>query len=103
MATGDQITIEVIRPPAKDNFGDTLPGTGLTFPISGCEFAPGPSIENLVAANQIKTDGAVYAPPGVDVRPADQVRVRGIVYDVVGRPQDWGSAGLVILLREVTG
>lgn len=100
---GDQVTVDVIRPPKKDGFGDPLPGTGITFPIPGCEFAPGPSIENHDAANQVQTDGTVYAPPGVDVRPADQMRVRGVVYDVVGRPQDWGSAGVVILLREFTG
>lgn len=106
MAGGDQITVDVIRPPAKDGFGDPLPGTGITFPIPGCLFAPGPSIENLDAANQVQTDGTVYAPPGapsVNVRPDDQMRVRGDVYQVFGKPQDWGSAGVVILLRLVTG
>lgn len=102
-AGGDQVTIAVIRPPAKDTFGDPLPGPAVEVLVPGCLFAPGATTENLVAAMQVNADATVYAPPGTDVRPADQVRVRGDVYDVAGKPQDWGRAGVVILLRQVTG
>ncbi|MFG3710888.1 hypothetical protein [Micromonospora sp. NPDC047730] len=103
MASGDQITVEVIRPPAKDTFGDPLPGPPDDFLIPGCLFAPGPSAEIVDGANQVRTDGTVYAPAGADVRPDDKVKVRGVIYEVVGRPQDWGRAGVVVVLREVTG
>ncbi|MFI7608787.1 hypothetical protein ACIBTV_27255 [Micromonospora sp. NPDC049366] len=100
---GDQVTIAVIRPPAKDGFGDPLPGTDVETIVPGCLFAPGPSAENLVAAMQVDSDATVYAPPGTDVLPTDRIRVRGGVYEVAGKPQDWGRAGVVILLRQVTG
>ena len=106
MAAGDQITVVVVRPPKKDGFGDPLPGSAVAFEIPGCLFAPGPTTEVLDGANQVQADGAVYAPPGppsTDVRPGDQVLVRGDLYEVDGKPQDWGGAGVVILLNLITG
>ncbi|GAA3750872.1 hypothetical protein [Micromonospora maritima] len=106
MAGTDQITVQVIRPPRRDGFGDPLPGSGDTFEIPGCLFAPGPTTEVLDGANQVLTDGAIYAPPGApstDVKAGDKVRVRADLYEVDGKPQDWGSAGVVILLRLITG
>ncbi|MBQ1047856.1 hypothetical protein KBX50_05205 [Micromonospora sp. C51] len=97
------MTITVIRPPGRDAFGDPLPGTAIETLVPGCLFAPGPSTENQIAAMQVDSDATIYAPPGVDVRPTDRIRVRGEVYEVAGKPQDWGRAGVVILLRQVTG
>lgn len=102
MAGGAE-TFQVIRPPGRDGFGDPLPDATIEFDLDGCLFAPGPSREIDVAANQVDTAGTVYAPPGADVLATDLMRVRGDVYAVVGKPQDWGSAGMVIVLREVTG
>jgi hypothetical protein len=101
---GDTETVTVIRPPGNDEFGDPLPGTAVEFEVPGCLFAPGPSKEMGFAAATVDTDGTVYSPPGTDVLATDRVRVRGVVYSVVGHPQDWGrSAGVVIVLRRVTG
>jgi hypothetical protein len=97
-------TVTVIRPPGRDPFGDPLPGTTVEFDVGGCLFAPGPSRELGFAANQVTSDGTIYAPPGTDVNPTDRVRVRDAVYSVVGEPQDWGAGvGVVIVLRRVTG
>lgn len=97
-------TITVIRPPGRDPFGDPLPGDSSQFEVDGCLFAPGPSREVGFAAATVDTDGTVYAPPGTEVFATDRVRVRGQDFSVVGEPQDWGaSAGVVIVLRRVTG
>jgi hypothetical protein len=103
MAAGDAETVTVIRPPGKDVFGDRLPGVAVEFDVQGCLFAPGPSREQAFAANQVDTDGTIYGPPGMDVQATDQVRIRGIVYSVVGFPQVWATAGVVTAVRRVTG
>lgn len=100
---GNTETFTVIRPVGKDRFGDPLPGTPQEFLLPGCLFAPGPSTEPGFLSQQVDTDGAVYAPPRSDVRPSDQMLVHGDLYQVVGKPQVWGSFGTVIALRLVTG
>lgn len=102
-AGGNVETVVIVRPPGKDKFGDPLPGEPARIPVQGCLFAPGPSVENLAGANQVEADGTVYAPPGTDVRPTDQVLVRGDLYEVDGKPRDWGTSGVVIVLKLVTG
>lgn len=100
---GDNETFTVIRPPGRDVYGDPLTGSTTEFELPGCLFAPGPSREVGFAANMVDTDGTVYAPPGSDVRATDQMRIRGDLYKVVGQPQVWGSSGVVIAVRRVTG
>lgn len=101
MATRETVT--VVRPPAKGRFGDPVPGTAAEIPVEGCLFAPGPSGENLDGANQVDATGTVFAPAGTVVRPSDRLRVRGELYEVAGKPMDWGTSGVQIPLRQVTG
>jgi hypothetical protein len=100
---GDAITVRVIRPTGRDPYGDPLAGTGGQWDVDGCLFAPGPSTEVIAGANTVDSDGTIYGPPGMDVQPADRIVVRGDSYSVVGRKQDWGQAGTVVVLRYVTG
>lgn len=94
----------MLRPPGRDPFGDPLPGSIVEFDVAGCLVAPGPSRELGLGANQTDSDATVYAPPGVDIRATDRIRVAaGTEYAVVGEPQDWGSSGVVVVLRSVTG
>ncbi len=96
-------TVTVIRPPARDRFGDQGAGTVVEFDIGGCLFAPGPSRETGFATQQVQSDGTVYGPPGMDVLATDRMRIRGDVYVVVGKPQVWGTTGTVVVLRLFTG
>lgn len=104
-------TLTVVRPPGKDGFGNALPGSPQTWDVAGWLFAPGPSREDLAGAAQVETDGTVYGPTVVDIeavvpdgiKPSDRLRIRGDDYEVVGRVQDWGEEGTVILLKLVTG
>lgn len=101
-------TVTVVRPPGKDTFGDPLPGTATNYPLPGCLFAPGPSRELGGNSNAVESDGTVYAVKGVTgvpdgIQPTDRIVVRGLLYTVVGEPQNWGRSGYVIVLRRYTG
>ncbi len=104
-------TVTVIRRPARDRFGNIPSGSVQQWPVPGWQFAPGPSREMGLGGGQVETDGTLYGPPVVDVarivpggiRPTDWINVRGDVYAVVGRVQDWGSSGSVVVLKLVTG
>ncbi|MAE64152.1 MAG: hypothetical protein CMJ18_07735 [Phycisphaeraceae bacterium] len=74
--------------------------------IPGCAFNPGGSLEPVEAGRTpVVTTPEVYAPTGSDVLSGDRLVVRGLTFDVVGRPQDWRSPftgwapGLVIPLK----
>lgn len=99
---GDTLTVTVIRPAGRTQFGDDS-GTATTFDIEGCLFAPGPSREPGFASLQVTTDGTIYGPPAMDVLPTDRMLVRGKLYSVVGEVEDWGSAGSVVVLQRHTG
>ena len=103
--------VTVVRKPKRDNFGNIPAGQTSTWQVPGWQFAPGPSQEMGMGGGQIETDCTLYGPAKVDVdrivpggiTPTDLIVVRGDTYAVVGRVQDWGSAGSVILLKFVTG
>jgi len=107
----DSETVTFLRLPAKNTFGNRPAGEPQQWDVPGFQVAPGPSRELLDAANQVDTDATLYGPPVSAINeivpggvlPDDRARVRGDVYQVVGRVQDWGSAGSVIVLRRVTG
>lgn len=99
----EQVTI--VRPPRKGKFGDPAPGASVELPLDGVMFAPGASAENNDGANSVDTDGAIYAQGNTDtgVLPTDRIRVRGEMYEVVGKPSIWAGFGTVIQLRRFTG
>ncbi len=96
---GEEESVTVIRMAGRDAFGDPT-STATESVLEGCLFAPGPSRELGVAAAGVDTDATVYAQAGADVRASDRIRARGQIYTVVGDPQDWGSSGVVIVLRK---
>lgn len=100
--------------PAFNNYSDEPDGTDWNAPdsldIPGCGFNPGQSSEPVQdARNAVVTQPEVYAPAGSDVLPGDRLVVRGVTYEVDGRPADYRSPftgwtpGLVIALKEVQG
>lgn len=102
-AAGDVETVIRVRPPGKDRFGDPSGQSTPDLPIHGCMFAPGSSTEVQQSTNQVSTTGVVYAPVGSDVVPTDQLRIRGALYEVDGKPQQWPPVGVVINVRLYTG
>jgi hypothetical protein len=103
--------VTVVRKPAKDTFGNRPGGAATQWQVPGWQFAPGPSVEAGEGSGQVDTDGTLYGPAVTDVdqvvpggiQPTDHIIVRGDTYQVVGRVQDWGPSGCVIVLRLVTG
>jgi hypothetical protein len=84
--------------------------TPTTLSIPGCGFNPGSSSEPVQdGRNAVITKPEVYAPAGMDVLAGDRLVVRGVTYEVSGRPQAWVSPftgwapGLVIVLDLVEG
>lgn len=78
--------------------------------IPGCGFNPGSSSEPVQdARDAVITKPEVYAPADADVLAGDRLVVRGVAYEVSGRPQEWISPftgwapGLVIQLDLVEG
>ncbi len=104
-------TVTVIRKPKRDRFGNIPAGATQTWQVGGWQFAPGPSQEMGLGGGQVETDGTLYGPPVTDINlvvpdgilPTDLIDVRGDEYSVVGRVQDWGTAGSVVVLKFVTG
>lgn len=104
-------TVTVVRPPKRDGFGNRPAGATLRWDVPGWQFAPGPSQEMGMGGGQVESDGTLYGPPKTEVdaivtngvQPTDLIEVRGDSYAVVGRVQDWGTAGCVIVLKRVTG
>lgn len=93
---------------STDAFNQPVPGTPTETDIEGALFAPGGSVEpNLPGAYPVVTSPTLYwRNEWPDITAADKVRVRGVVYDVIGDPQEWigdglAPGGLVVELRKV--
>lgn len=103
-ASANSETVIFRYPPRTDNYGDPIPGTGLDVEVPDCLFAPGPGREVEVHAAQVRADGTVFAPPEAPkITAADQVVIRGEVYEVAERPREWLNEGVEIPVRIVTG
>ncbi len=104
-------TVTVVRRPKRDTFGNIPSGTTSEWEVPGWLFAPGPSREMGIGSGQVESDATLYGPTTAviaasvpdGIRPTDQIRARGDLYSVVGRVQDWGASGSVIILKLVTG
>lgn len=93
-----------------DRYGNpTYTTTETTF--EGAAFAPEQASSEPVAVGR---EAVIIKPtlyfPGAwpDITETDQVRVRGVLYDVEGRPADWrspwdGTGGLIVTLKVVVG
>lgn len=99
----DTETVTVVRPTGRDKFGDPLPGSPTEFDVGGCLFAPGNTKELANGSNVVEAEANIYGPAGMDVKATDKLRVRGLLYEVMGQPQFWGSTGTVVPVRRTTG
>ena len=94
----------------EDPYGNPIPGADVEVPIPGAAFDPGGSLEPVeVGRAQVVTTPKLYWIVAPDVVSSDRLRVRGLVYSVIGRPALWVSpytlttAGLVVELKSVEG
>lgn len=105
-------TVGVIRPTTtSDRYNNTTRtwGTVPTHEVAGCAFDPGGSSEENDGRTATVTTPTLYAPPGADLDAADQVLVRGDIFEVLGVPAVWvnpfdgQTKGVVASLRKVDG
>lgn len=93
----------------KDSFDQPIIGPPTELDIEGALFAPGGTSEPAeIGRAPIITEPTLYFRDlWPDITEADQVRVRGLLYDVEGAPADWrhdgGPGGLVVVLKYVGG
>lgn len=93
----------------KDAFGKDVLGPPTEREIAGAWFAPGGASEPPeIGRNAVITEPTLYFhDERPDITERDQVRVRGLLYDVEGTPADWrhdgGPEGLVIRLKRAGG
>jgi hypothetical protein len=94
----------ILRSAGRDGNGDPI-GTATELALPGLLYIPGVTKEMTVHADQAEADATIFIPAGSPaVQPTDQLRrPNGEVYDVIGRPQDYGAEGLIAFLRSVTG
>lgn len=106
-------TVTRIRRAANgvDRYGNPKPGAPVETPLAGALFAPNGSVEasEVGRASASTSPQLMFPRQWPDLVPTDQVRVRGLVYEVQGDAEDWRSAyastlgGLVVDLKKVDG
>lgn len=65
---------------------------------------PRPSSEPTQDARNSVTSGyTLYMSPGSDITSKDRMRVRGVVFKVIGEPSDWMGAGIVVQVSNTDG
>lgn len=89
---------------STDAFDQPIPGTPTETDIEGALFAPGGSVEPaLPGAYPVVTSPTVYFRDAwPDIVDTDQLTVRGVTYEVKGKPQEWigTPGGLVVELED---
>jgi len=103
-------TVTRLRPgaPTVDEYGTQIPGAEVEVPIMGAAFDPGGSSEPAQTGTaRVVTTPKIYFTTSPDVLSSDRMRVRGLVYSVIGNPALWinpftgATAGLVVELKAV--
>jgi hypothetical protein len=77
--------------------GDPLPTQDV--PIPGVRVAPLDTRENTNAANTVVTGFTLQLPPGTDILPTDQLKVRGFWREVIGEPFDAARKGILVTVQ----
>lgn len=93
-------TVTVIRKPRVDRLGTSTEPT-LEFEIKDCLLWPRASLEDGKGWVQVAGYGILF-PPGTDIRATDQVRARGELHAVEGKPGDYGKKGIIATLKSVS-
>ncbi len=77
-------TVTVVRKPKVDKLKPTA-GAAVEIPVKRCVVLPRAS--NETDGGWVQVSGfTVIAPVGSDIRPDDQLRIRGVLYAVEGEP-----------------
>lgn len=91
---GETVTIVRTTPGGTDPYGDPLPSTVERIPIVGCAVADGAASSEpaMPGRTPVVSDFLVLPPAGSpQVLHTDQLEVRGLLCEVVGRPFEWRS------------
>jgi hypothetical protein len=115
LINGESLRVLHAGSPEQDEYGNDIPSPPTEQTVHGCAVWPGTAASDraskeLVGERNSVTYGlVVFLPAGVVITPADQVIVRGALYEVDGEPGAWRSyltgtvAGTQVSLRRVEG
>jgi hypothetical protein len=81
--------LTVVRGPGTDRHGDPLPGDPAEIDSRGWDVQPAATSEDTDGGNTITTEWTAIGPPNADILETDQVRWRGDLYQVEGKPARW--------------
>lgn len=105
----DYETVSIVRErPADDDptdrYGNEITAPSAPIPVARCLVAFANSDEPVsVGRSAVITQDTVYMPDGTDVRATDSLIIRGDSFQVMGDPQPWIGAGVVVACKRVTG
>lgn len=107
-AFGDTVTHHVAAVGIGPDGNDQITFTDVT--LTGVPFWPRSSTETLQGMDVTQSVASIIVPATVTVQVIDKFTVRGVTYDVNGRPTDYtqdpwtgASLGYLVQLKEVTG
>jgi hypothetical protein len=85
-------TVVVVRGTRRDDLDDSEASAPAEHEIPNCIIWPRVSEEE--GKGQVVLEGEnVFTPPDADVLASDKIRVRGVLYDVEGKPGDYRMKG----------
>lgn len=104
-------TLTRVRSGGRDKHGDPT-GSPAELAILGCVVWPQTALssaEKTAGQDTVIVGYAALLPPGTDILPTDQMRWRGLLFDVTGEPAIYTTPftstdpGVEVSLRRVTG
>lgn len=108
LPAGDTVVLLRRTQTGRDGHGNAVWSVSET-PVAGCAVWPTGSTEQIQGQDQTNDRLTVLAPYGTLILPTDQVKVYGLVYEVVGLPSAWRSpltgtrAGVEVRLERLRG
>ena len=85
-AAGETVVLLRRTQSGRDRYhNDTY--TTTEVPVAGCAVSQTQSVEDDSRGTRVTVTATVVLPPGTQVAATDRIRVRGLVYDIDGKPQ----------------
>lgn len=86
-------TITVKRPALVDSRGTKVKDwtNATTRTVAGCSVQAGETSMDLDGRTETTLGGAVYAPPGADIKAGDRIIAAAGTFEVSGEPMPWKS------------
>ena len=90
--TAARLRRETVLDPYSQEYTQGSWAAATELQIEGVAIAPSSTVEPAVdGRQQVVTSMSLYCASGLDIRPADRIRARSGLWDVVGEEQAWSN------------